>query len=181
MARTEQRPLETVITLVLEDADPALAEAHRELYPERIAEHIPFSLTLLYPWMPAAEVSETDLEELRTFFGERSPFEFELTRVDEFPGLVAYAVPEPDDELRALMRALWAKYPQYPRYGIPDHEPPPHATLGRYKGDSPITLERARERVEPLLPVRCTVTEATLIEEYELDRMRIRETFPLRG
>jgi hypothetical protein len=31
--------------------------------------------------------------------------------------------------------------------------------------------------VEPLLPVHCVVTEATLQEEYEIDRMRIRETF----
>jgi hypothetical protein len=48
----EARPLETSITLVLEHVDRELAEAHRELYPERIPEHIPFSLTLLYPWPP---------------------------------------------------------------------------------------------------------------------------------
>jgi hypothetical protein len=29
--------------------------------------------------------------------------------------------------------------------------------------------------------VRCVVTEATLQEEYELDHMRVRETFPFGG
>lgn len=176
-----QRPLETSITLFLEHCDPALSEAHRELYPERIPEQIPFSLTLLYPWIPASDVTEADLEQLRMFFQERPPLEFELTRVAEFPGVVAYAVPEPDGALRATMRALWALFPQCPPYGRPGFDPPPHATLGRYEGPTPITFDQAKERVEPLLPVHCVVTEATLQEEYELDRMRVRDTFPFGG
>jgi 2'-5' RNA ligase superfamily len=173
------RPLETAVTLVLEHVDAELSRAHRELYPERIAENIPFSLTLLYPWVPAASVTDGDLEALRSFFAQRPRLDFELTHVTEFPGLVAYAAPEPDDELRATMRALWAQYPQCPPYGRPGTDPPPHATLGRYEGPTPITLEQAKERVEPLLPVRCLVEEATVLEEYELDRMRLRATFPL--
>jgi hypothetical protein len=178
VARTE-RPLETFITLILEHVDPALAEAHRELYPERVPEKIPLSLTLLYPWIPAESVTKAQVDELRTFFATRPALEFELTRVAEFPGTVVYAVPEPDDELRATMRALWALYPEYPPYGRPGSDPPPHATLGRLEGDYAITLEAARERVEGLLPVHCVVNEATLMEEYEPDRCRVRATFPL--
>jgi len=176
-----ERPLETVITLVLESCDPSLSEAHRELYPERVAEHIPFSLTLLYPWLPAADLSPGEIEQLRSFFARRPPLAFDLAEVAEFPGLVAYAVPRPDDDLRATMRALWALYPQCPPYGRPGSDPPPHATLGRYEGPTPITYEQARQRVEPLLPVRCVMMEATLMEEYEPDRMRVRDTFPFSG
>ncbi len=176
-----ERPLETVITLVLEHVDAELSRAHRELYPERIAEKIPFSLTLLYPWIPAESVTEEDLEQLRSFFGARPRQDFELTHVTEFPEVVAYAAPRPDDQLRATMRELWALYPQYPPYGRPGSDPPPHATLGRYEGPTPITLEQAKERIEPLLPMRCVVEEATLLEEYEPDRLRVRATFPFRG
>jgi hypothetical protein len=175
------RPLETFVTLVLEDVDAELATAHRELYPERVPERIPFSLTLLYPWLPADSVTDAELEQLRTFFAGRRPFAFQLARVAEFPGLVAYAVPEPDEELRGLMRALWALYPDYPPYGRPGTDPAPHATLGRLEGPHAITLEQARARVEPLLPVRCEIREATLMEEYAVDRCRVRETFPLGG
>ena len=91
----ETRPLETSITLVLEHVDPELARAHRDLYPERIPEHIPFSLTLLYAWLPAAQVTEQDLDRLRAFFAGRPRLEFDLTHVAEFPGVVAYAAPEP--------------------------------------------------------------------------------------
>jgi hypothetical protein len=177
----EARPFETSITLVLEHVDPELARAHRELYPERIPEHIPFSLTLLYPWLPAAQVTEPDLDRLRAFFAGRPQLEFDLTHVAEFPGVVAYAAPEPEEDLRATMHALWDLYPQCPPYGQPGSDPPPHATLTRYANPSNASLEQARARVEPLLPVRCIVTEATLQEEYEPDRMRIRETFPFRG
>ena len=173
------RPLETFVTLVLEDSDPALAEAHRELYPERIPEHIPLSLTLLYPWIPRDSLTTADVGELQAFFATRRPLQFELTHLAEFPGAVVYAVPEPDDELRATMRALWAKYPDYPPYGEPGGDPPPHATLGRLTGDYAITLEAARARVDDLLPVHCDVREATLMEEYEPDRCRVRQTLPL--
>ena len=175
------RPFVTSITLDLEHCSADLAEAHRELYPERIPERIPFSLTLHYPWVPAADVTEADLERIRAYFAERPPLEFDLVRVTEFPGIVAYAEPEPDEGLRATMRGLWALYPQLPPYGQPGTDPPPHATLTRYANPENATFEQAKSRVEPLLPVHCVVTEAILQEEYELDRMRVRETFRFGG
>ena len=176
-----QRPFETSITLDLEHCSAELSEAHRELYPERSAEAIPFSLTLHYPWVPAAEVTDADLGRLREYFAARPPLEFDLIRVTEFPGLVAYAEPQPDEELRATMRGLWALYPELPPYGRPGFDPPPHATLARYANPINATFDQAKARVEPLLPVRCLVSEAILQEEYELDRMRVRERFRFGG
>lgn len=176
-----QGRLESFITLVLEHADSGLSAAHRELYPERIPEKIPLSLTLLYPWIPATRIPDEELARLREFFAGRPPLTFDLVRVAEFPGVVAYAVPEPDDELRATMRALWALYPEYPPYGRKGNDPAPHCTLGRLEGDYPITLEQAKARVEPLLPVRCEVTEATLFVEHKPVEMRVRARFPLGG
>jgi hypothetical protein len=155
--------------------------AHRELYPERIPEAIPLSLTLHYPWIPAAEVTEADLERVRAYFAERGPLEFDLVRVAEFPEHGAYAEPEPDEALRATMRGLWALYPELPPYGRPGFDPPPHASLTRYANPENATFEQVQERVEPLLPVHCAVGEAILQEEYEPDRMRIRETFRFGG
>jgi hypothetical protein len=175
------RPFVTSITLDLEHCDAELTQAHRELYPERIPEHIPFSLTLHYPWVPAAAVTEADLERVRSYFAKRPPLEFDLVRVTEFPGIVAYAEPEPADELKATMRGLWQRYPDLPPYGQPGSDPPPHATLTRYANPINATFEQAKARVEPLLPVHCVVTEAILQEEYELDRMRVRETFRFGG
>ena len=174
-----ERELESFVTLILAHLAPALAKAHDELYPERGPEQLPLSLTLLYPWIPARSIGDADVAELRSFFAERQPLRFALTRLDVFPEAVVYAVPEPDDELRSTLRALWARFPHYPPYGEPGSDPPPHATLGRLTGDQAITLAQARKRVEGLLPVSFVVSEAMLMEEFEPDRYRPREPLPL--
>jgi 2'-5' RNA ligase len=168
--------LRTNVTLVLAGQNEALAAAHDELYPERVGEGIPLSITLLYPWIESP--SEADVDQLRAFFAEQRPFGFELTRVAEFPGAVVYAVPEPDGELRALMRALWACYPETPPYGRPDSDPPPHATLARLDVPPPRSLEGVRERVAALLPAPFRATEATLMQETRSDIWEIRATLP---
>ncbi len=175
MARGE---LESAITLFL-TGRPELEAAHWELYPERMEENIPLSLTLLYPFAPPDEVGR-HLDALTAFFADRPPLAFDLVRLAEFPGAGIYAVPEPDDELRATMRALWARYPEYPPYGEPGSNPPPHASLGRFAADpDPDTLvARAEARVGPLLPAHFVVREATLIEMHEPDRWHVGATFP---
>jgi 2'-5' RNA ligase len=174
----EARALETFLTLVLADSSPELAEAHDELYPLRVDEGIPLSLTLLAPFVPRDELREEHLETLRRFFAARRPLEFDLVRLAEFPGLVIYAAPEPEDELRATMRALWALFPEYPPYGRPGSDPPPHATLAQLGDDPDAVREAVARRVEGVLPVHVLAREAALFEEYEPDRCRVRETFP---
>ena len=60
--------LETAVTLFLSEQAPQLALAHDELYPERVGEHIPLSLTLHYPFVPRDSLGESHLEILRDFF-----------------------------------------------------------------------------------------------------------------
>jgi hypothetical protein len=174
-------PGETFVTLVLADGAPELAKAHDELYPVRVEEGIPLSLTLLAPFVPRDSLTDEHLATLRAFCAARRPLAFDLVRLDEFPGLVVYAVPEPEEELRATMRALWALYPEYPPYGRPGSDPPPHATLAQLGDDPAAVRDAVARRVEPLLPARFVVGEATLFEEFEPDRCRVRETFPFGG
>jgi 2'-5' RNA ligase superfamily len=175
------RELESFLTLLLADQAPELAAAHDELYPERVPEGIPLSVTLLYPFIPPGSIGAPELEALREFFGSRPAFSFSISRVAQWEGRGAvYGVPEPDGELRATMRALWAEYPQYPPYGRPGSDPPPHASLTLAGGDDPDTLRaRVEERLASALPSRFEITEAALMEEFAPDRCRLRETFRL--
>jgi hypothetical protein len=172
---------ESFLTLDLSEQAPELAAAHDELYPERVPEGIPLSVTLLYPFVPVPSLGEPELAALREFFATRPPFSFSIARVAQWPGGGAvYGVPEPDDRLRSTMRALWARYPQYPPYGEAGSDPPPHASLTVGGGADPDTLrERVQSRLAPLLPARFEIGEVTLMEEYEPDRYRARETFRL--
>jgi hypothetical protein len=171
--------LRTSVTLVLAGQNAELAAAHDELYPERIAEHIPLSITLLYPWIPVERLTDADVEGLAAFFAARRTFAFELTRVADFPGAVVYGVPEPDDDLRDLMRSLWARYPDTPPYGQRGSDPPSHATLARLDVPPPRTLEGVRERVTGLLPARFVAAEATLMNEVEPNVWCVRKRLSL--
>jgi 2'-5' RNA ligase len=173
--------VDTALSLFLADQNPELAAMHDALYPERVDESIPLSITLLYPFVPSESLTEKHSEMLRVFFAARRPLAFDLAHVAEFSGVVVYAAPKPDEDLRATMRALWALFPDCPPYGEPGSDPPPHATLARCRGAFPRTLEEVAERVERLLPTSFLASEATLMEERQPDRWRVRETFRFGG
>jgi 2'-5' RNA ligase superfamily len=174
--------LETYLTLVLADQNPALAAAHDEVYPDRVPERIPLSVTLLYPFAVRSEV-QLYRETLRSFFDSQPPLDFALARLAQWEESGAvYAVPEPEQPLRDLMHALWQLFPQFPPYGEEGSDPPPHASLTYTGGDDrAATLARVEQRLDGLLPARFHITEAALMEETEPDRWSLRETFRLRA
>jgi hypothetical protein len=176
----EQRELETFLTLILADQNPAFAAAHDELYPERVPEGIPLSLTLLFPFAAPSKV-EQHFDTLREFFSSHQPFGFELTRLAQWDESGAvYAVPEPEQPLRDVMRALWRLFPQFPPYGQRGGDPPPHASLTDTGGDDrAATRARVEQRLDGLLPAPFHISEVTLMEEFAVDRCRVRETFRL--
>jgi 2'-5' RNA ligase len=166
--------VETALVIAIDGAEP-FDEVRRELMPSVGAPGVPFHVTLLSPFGSDAEL----VEEARAFFAARVPFEFELTRVATWPDVV-YLVPEPDDELRALMIALFARFPQWPPYeGIHD-EVIPHATLGE-RVDAASVWEEIERRLVPHLPHRCQARDVAFLEEFAPGRWRERERFPLAG
>jgi 2'-5' RNA ligase len=171
-----ESPLGTAISLMLDDAAPAVAAARADIDPAGAAR-IGLHLTLLYPFVRRDAVTQELLEGLRGFFAERAPIQFGLARLEEFQSVVAYIAPEPDGELKELMRSLWAKYPDTPPYGGAFSEPVPHATFVSYARTS-VNLDQVRTRVAPLLPIACTISAASLLEEYEPERWRELESIP---
>jgi 2'-5' RNA ligase len=161
--------VETALVIEIAGAEP-FDEIRRELMPATVASGIPFHVTLLSPFGELAD-------EAREFFAERHPFDFALTRVATWPDVV-YVVPEPDGELRALMRALFARFPEWPPYGGIHDEVIPHATLGDGVDAEAVRADVER-RAAPYLPHRCQARDVSFLEEFAPDRWRERERFPL--
>jgi hypothetical protein len=172
--------VDTAITLFLAEQAPELAQAHDELYPERIPENIPLSLTLLYPFAPSDELDDDYLHMARDFFASRHPLSFDIARVAQWEGGGAvYGAPEPEGQLRATMRALWELFPEFPPYRGAAQDPPPHLSLTLDGGDDPDTLlARVEERLSGLLPAHFEVGEAVLMGEHEPDVWHVLHTLP---
>ncbi len=104
-----------------------------------------------------------------------------LGRLEQWDeGGAVYAAPSPEEPLRGMMRALWRLFPQFPPYRQEGLDPPPHASLTETGGDDrDATRRRVEERLEGLLPARIPIDEVALMEEFEPDRWRVRETFRL--
>jgi 2'-5' RNA ligase len=171
--------LESAVSIVLDGARPQLEPVRAEFHAGSVAMGIPLHVTLLYPFAPPHHVDEKALEE---FFAECDALTVTLVGLGEWPGVV-YAVPEPRDELLAMMRLLWERFPEYPPYGGEIAEPLPHATLAELEADEPQAAIAAaiRARTESVFPITCEVRDVALLEEYEPDRWRERRRFPLRA
>jgi hypothetical protein len=81
------------------------------------------------------------------------------------------------------MHSVWAAFPETPPYGGAFDDPAPHATLAPVpEGNDPAAVEaQVAACVAELLPVRFTVNDVALLEEYEPDRWRERQSFALGG
>ena len=120
-------------------------------------------------------------ETLRSFFASYEPFELVLDRLEQWDeGGAVYAAPSPEEPLRGMMRALWRLFPQYPPYREEGIDPPPHASLTETGGeDRKAARSRVEQRLEGLLPAQIPIDEVALMQEFERDRWRARETFRL--
>ena len=170
--------METALVLVLDAAQPFDA-VRRDFAAATVALGIPFHVTLLYPFAPREELTDTVLADVRSFFASRPPLEFALTQVAAWPRVV-YAVPEPDAELRDCMQALFARFPAWPPYEGIHPDVVPHATLGEDVDAAHVKADVER-RLEAHLPRQYRIEEGTLLEEFAPDRWRERERFPLSG
>ena len=164
----------TALTIQLETHAEDVAVARAELDPGEDTR-VPLHITLIYPFVLRRDVTAEVVSGLRAFFGKRPGPAFDLARVDEFPGDIAYAAPEPRDELIALIEELSAEYPETPPYGGRFAEIVPHATLAAL---DVADLHTVKTRVEPFLPVRCKPSHASLVEEFGPDRWRELHALP---
>jgi 2'-5' RNA ligase len=163
--------VQTALVIVVDDAEP-FDEVRRDFAAQAVALGIPFHVTLLFPF-------GDEVDEARELFAGRRSFEFALTRVATWPEVV-YLVPEPDVELRSLMRALFERFPDWPPYGGIHDDVVPHATLGE-DVDAAAVRGDVERRVAPHLPHRCQARDVSVLEEYAPSRWRERERLPLGG
>ena len=138
----------TAFIVSVPEAEP-LVGALRSRFDPSAAVGVPAHVTLLYPFMPPAQVTPEVRVRAAEALRGLAPLRFQLARVERFPG-VLYLAPEPAAPFVALTEALMNAFPAFPPFGgVHDHIVP-HLTVAQ--GDEP-TLQRADAELRAALRV----------------------------
>jgi 2'-5' RNA ligase len=137
---------------------------------------IPAHVTLVFPFVPAAQVDDAVLASLRAILGGAERFGFELREPRRFPTAL-YLAPEPAQPFVRLTEAIVARFPGHPPYEGAFDAVVPHLTVAQ--GDACV-LDEAEASLRALLPIACEAHEALLLEEVEANwgRWQVRARLP---
>jgi hypothetical protein len=165
--------VESAILLEVPEAEPLVRELRRE-GDVSASLGVPAHVTLLYPFVDDPDPGI--VEEVRWFFAGVDGFPLDFSTVGEFPEVV-YLAPDQAAEVSGLIDALARRWPEHPPYGGLFEQVVPHLTVV----DTPDgeLRQRAREAVEPRLPVRSWATEASLWVHEDGSDWRCLARFPL--
>lgn len=151
---------ETALLLTVPAAEPAVGR-HRARLDEAARDGVPAHITVLYPFLPPAEISERVLARLRDLFAGFGAFEFTLDRVGWFGEDVVWLGPFDPAPFSALTTLAFIAFPSCPPYGGQHTEVIPHLTISHLGGWQ--VLHAAAESVSPCLPVEAAAAEVTLM------------------
>jgi hypothetical protein len=149
--------METALVIPVASAEPTVG-VFRERLDSSASFGVPAHITVLYPFLEAAQI---DHDELAALIASHDSFAFALRRACWFGQTVLYLAPEPDAPFRALTQAVWQRYPQCPPYGGAYDDVVPHLTIGH---DQPLdTLRQAEQTVTAALPIDASATSVRLL------------------
>jgi hypothetical protein len=142
-------------------AAEAVVGAHRARLDSSARDGVPAHITVLYPFLPPAEIGPRVLAGLSRLFAGVPRFSFILDRVRWFDESVVWLGPADESPFRALTEVAATAYPSCPPYGGAHPDTVPHLTIGHL--GSPAGLRAAAEAVGPQLPIAAEATEVTLM------------------
>jgi hypothetical protein len=168
---------ETALIVPVLEAE-GLVGRYREKYDPSAAVGVPPHVTLLYPFLAPDSVGPGDLAALTTLFASSPAAEVAFPRCGRFEPKTLWLAPEPEAPFLALMRRIFARWPQCPPYGgtIAADQVVPHLTVCDSISGEP--LDRIEVALAGGLPVRVRVDEAWLIEN-RTGRWTIRQQFAI--
>jgi len=136
---------------------------YRERYDPSARRRVPAHVTILYPFVPLAQIDDEVVARLRQITEGVRCFDYRLARTQRFP-VALYLAPDPDHHFAALTDAVWREFPDYPPFEGKFDVVVPHVTVAH--GDEPQLCEIEVElRIAlPAGGVKARCSEMVLIE-----------------
>lgn len=165
---------QSALVLVIDAAESIVGE-HRRTHDPVAAQGVPAHVTILFPF--PSEVDPDTEARIRSVAATVEPFDLTFRRTDRFPGAVLYLVPEPDDEVRMLMRMAVDRFPDHPPYDGEVADPTPHLTIGMALDDA--TADSIADQVQARLPLSTRVERLTMLHADDDGRWTPARSWPL--
>lgn len=150
----------TALIVPVPEAEPAVA-AHRDRLDRSAAWGVPAHVTVLFPFLPPAEIDASVHAALGKITAGVPAFFLTLRRIAWFGERVVWLAPEPADPFRRLTAAVTARWPAAPPYEGEFEDVVPHLTIGHRH---PVAeLQAAADDVARHLPIRARAGTVRLI------------------
>jgi 2'-5' RNA ligase len=149
----------TAIIVPVPAAETAVSQ-FRDLYDPSARQAMPAHITVLYPCLREAQLTDRILTDLCALFAAQPPFDIAFSECGRFDGGVLYLRPQPAEPFRALTDAVVAAVPGVQPYGGMFDDVVPHLTVAVAAGDD--TLAEIQTHLTCQLPITATVTAAWL-------------------
>jgi hypothetical protein len=150
-------PGTTALVILLPAAEPVLAAARR-VAPGLVRPGLPAHVTALYPFLPAAALTDDVTDAVRAVVAAASPVDVPLTELVVAPGFAAIPAPA----LQPIADAICARWPEVRPYGG-RFGPNPGAHLTVAMGGTDAELEEVAAEARPLLPLSARAEEMHLV------------------
>lgn len=150
--------LESALVVEVPAAEPLIGELRRQ-YDKAAGWGVPAHVTVLYPFVPPADIDESVMATLTDLFSVFPIFEFSLDEIRRFAGDVLFLNPNPADRFSALTEAITVAWPEYPPYGGIHDEVIPHVTIAAASGD----FDAIERQVSHRLPVQGRADRVSLM------------------
>ena len=150
-------PGESALYLEIPAAEPLVA-GHRLRW-DAASAVVPAHVTVLYPFLSPADITDEVDAELARIAADAAPFDVRFERVGRFTDAV-WLAPEPVGPIAALTDAVAARWPDHPPYGGAFEEVIHHLTVA--DGAPPEVLDRLASGLVGGLPIGERVKTLTL-------------------
>jgi 2'-5' RNA ligase len=153
-------PTHSALIITVPEAEPVVAR-HRARLDRAASWGVPAHITVLFPFLPPAEIDEHVLDVLGRVAAGVPAFFLTLDKLGWFGERVVWLAPDPAEPFLQLTAAVAARFPSARPYEGAFDEVIPHLTLGH---DHPAAdLTAAADEVASQLPIRARVDALRLI------------------
>jgi 2'-5' RNA ligase len=168
---------ETALICRVPEAERYIAR-YRERFDPSARRNVPAHVTILYPFLPPAEVDPGVLGELAAIATAVHCFEYRLAETRRFP-VSLYLAPQPEDSFASLTAAVFRAFPDYPPFAGKFATVVPHVTVAHADEAQLCEIEvELRIALASGSPLRARCSEMVLIENSS-GRWEEMHRFPL--